>query len=300
MVLTKKYNIDNYYPKLHLPYTIQAWTYGNPVGITSNLQTPTISANSTISTDTTSLNPNNDSHITQSTPVGQLGVSGNLQTPTISANSTIPTDTTSPNPNNNSHVTQSTPLGQLGINNTYNSSAKPAARPSNNNNNSSYHSINHIRSGALWAYIIIVVIVAILLVTIISDRIIDGWYDRLHKPISLPIEVQLALWGALFIVVIFVSYFGHVWATDEDYRQWLTWLFIGHFILLMVWFIMFYGNRNIELGFVFALFSFLSSLIWLFILIPVSTLLTGLLAIYVIWLGYLVIEQYLIFKNNYL
>ena len=161
-----------------------------------------------------------------------------------------------------------------------------------------YYAINHWQSGALWAYIIIVIIVAVMLFLFVADRLIDGWYERLKKPISLELEAQLVIWAIVFFLLVVVAYFGHVWALTEQSRQWLTWIFLGNQVLLVVWFFIFFGQRNLELGFAFAIFTLLSALIWWYLISSVDLCLSYLLAVYVFWLAYLVIEQWTILCAN--
>lgn len=161
-----------------------------------------------------------------------------------------------------------------------------------------YSHPDHVRSGALWAYIVIVIIIALAIFILIWNSNLDGWYDRLDRPGTLSVETSLLIWFFAFIIVIIVAYVGHVEAMNGSTRMLLTWAFLLQMVSLIVWATVFYGNRNATAAFYLSIITLLLAIWWLFLAWNVNRFIGILLLVYVIWIGYITWSQWQILDRN--
>ena len=189
-------------------------------------------------------------------------------------------------------VEEATPLEQAGVG-RYDISS--SIRPDGNIN---YFHPDHVKSGAFWAYLIIIIIVALCLFMIIRNGNIDGWYDRLDRPGTLSIGGLLFVWVFIFVIILVAAYVGHVESEDEKTRMLLTWVFLLQMGILLIWAFFFYDRRNIVAGFYLGIVAFVLASWWIYLIWNVNRAVAFLLVIHLIWVGYLVWSNWQILDKN--
>lgn len=188
---------------------------------------------------------------------------------------------------------EATPLKQAGV------GEFDAAASVRDDGSINYFHPEHIKSGAFWAYLIIIVIVAICLFVMISDSNCDGWYDRLNRPWTLSIGGLLFGWVFIFLIILIAAYVGHVEAPNERIRIWLTWMFLLQIIILLIWGFFFYNQRNLIFGLYLSFVAFFLAGWWVYLLWNINRAISLLLVIHLFWIGFLSWSQWQILDKNH-
>lgn len=156
----------------------------------------------------------------------------------------------------------------------------------------------HWKSGALWAYVVIVIIVAIIIFYLIWNQQGRTWYETLTQPGSLPFSTLITIWIIFLVLLIIVGYVGHVEAVNEARRLHLTWAFIINLIILILWALFFFHQRDLRATFFLSFLTLVAAIWWTIVMWPVNAAMTVILIVYVAWLFYLVWVSRQFFLTN--
>nr|QBK91234.1 MAG: TspO/MBR family protein [Pithovirus LCPAC202] len=189
-------------------------------------------------------------------------------------------------------VVETSPLEQAGV------GRYDISSPVKSDGSINYFHSDHVKSGAFWAYLVIMIIVALCLFMIIRSGNVDGWYDRLDRPGTLSTGGLLFIWVFILIIVLIAVYVGHVEAENESTRMLLTWVFLLQIGTLIIWAITFYNLRNLTISFYIGIIAFLLAGWWIYLFWNINRAVGLLLIIHLIWVGYLVWSNWQILDKN--
>lgn len=161
-----------------------------------------------------------------------------------------------------------------------------------------YFHPDHVKSGAFWAYFIIVIIVALCLFMIINSGNSDGWYDRLDRPGTLSTGGLLFIWVFILLIILIAAYVGHVETYKEGDRMLLTWVFLLQIGALLIWAFTFYNLRNLTVSFYIGIVAFFLAGWWIYLFWGINKAIGLLLVVHLIWVGYLVWSNWQILDKN--
>ena len=144
----------------------------------------------------------------------------------------------------------------------------------------------------------IVMLVILLFTGAISQYAVNSWYRDMNKSdLTPPPWVFIAAWTILFILITICWVRANLIVNDPTVFQQANWAFSLNIILIFLWTIFFFMNRNMYTGLLINLLL-IGVAVWLLVILGYDPVIATFISIYLAWLIFAALLNWFILKNN--
>jgi tryptophan-rich sensory protein len=119
------------------------------------------------------------------------------------------------------------------------------------------------------------------------------WYDSIKPSITPPGWVFSIAWNFLFVLISFSLYFAWMSSKDKQQKKKVALVFGINFILNILWSVLFFGLKLLQLAFIEIIILWISILAMILITRTISKKSSWLLLPYLLWVGFASVLNYM-------
>ncbi len=126
-----------------------------------------------------------------------------------------------------------------------------------------------------------------------SNNTNTAWYDSVRPSITPPNWVFPVVWNILFLLISFSLYFAWTHSKNKNERKKVALVFGINFILNILWSVLFFGLKRLQLAFIEVILFWFSILAMILITRKITRKSSCLLIPYLLWVAFASVLTYI-------